>query len=419
MDVENLSDAIEKQSVYVHSLSYDELDAAVCDRAKLILLDSIACMAIGNSEYDETGIKKGDYPIIGQGRADKSSAVFFNGAAMVKNELDEGNQFAFGHPACHFIPAFMAECKDVNPSGKEAITSIVAAYEVSCRWGSSTKIKPSMHGHGTMQTAASAVVSAKLNHCEKDKIYKAIILANSLPQATTWNSAFHGDQLRNAYVGLANDVGMNAYRMVQAGIESSVESLISVWGETLDGDIKADGLRYELGKEFYITKNYFKVHAACRYTHSFVDMMQEFMRGGLKPDEVEKIDIETYHAASKLSGHTASNTFASKFSIPVSLAVCMVYGDISIENLSEAHIKDARVLEIAKKVSVKENDDFNELLPDIRKNRITVWLKNGETVEKEQDITKGDYLNPYSREEVTEKFYKLTEKCGALQDRMK
>ena len=86
----------------------------------------------------------------------------------------------------------------------------------------------------------------------------------------------------------------NTYGMIQAGIESSVETLYSVWGDVVDGSIDEEGLIRELGKDYYITKNYFKVLAACRYTHSFVDVMDGFMKDGLRPKDIERIEIDTH-----------------------------------------------------------------------------------------------------------------------------
>lgn len=409
MDKQKLTEAIAKQADFVCNLTFDDLSSEVVERAKLILLDSISCMAIGNQQYQEEPINKGRYCVVGENFGDKTTAIFLNGAAMVKNELDEGNQFAFGHPACHIVPAFLSECQDTDPSGRDAITALVAAYEVSCRWGSSAKIKPAMHVHGTMQTAGAAIVSSKLNCCNKQEIEKAVILANSLPQATTWTSAFHGDQLRNAYIGLSNEIGANAFRMVRTGIESSISSLMSVWKEIVDGDIQAEGLTTNLGQDYYLVKNYFKVHSACRYTHSFADMVQEFLQEGLKAEEIEKIEIETYHAAAKLSGKEAGNSFAAKFSIPMSLAIALIYGDLSIESFTEEHIQNPKVSELASKIFVRENQCFNELLPEIRRNKMSIIQKDGKVFEKDSTITKGDYLDPFSKEEVLHKFYILTE----------
>ncbi|MBQ2100188.1 MAG: MmgE/PrpD family protein, partial [Lachnospiraceae bacterium] len=220
-----LEEAIKKQAKFIEALTYEDLPQEVVDQAKLVLLDSIGCMAEGNKYEGMRTNTQGNYCVVGKMKSDKTTAIFLNGCAMVRNEMDEGNQFASGHPACHVVPAFLAECQESKGlTGKDAITALVAAYEVSCRWGSSVKTNPAMHVHGTMQTAGAAAVVGKLRKCSSEEMEKAILLANSLPQLTTWQSAFHGDQIRNAYVGLSNEIGSHAYEMLQSGIESSVET---------------------------------------------------------------------------------------------------------------------------------------------------------------------------------------------------
>ena len=411
MDIEKLGNAIKRQAEFTEELSCEDLPKEVVDHAKLVLLDSIGCMAVGNQYGSMNENIQGNYSVVGRTKSDKHTAIFLNGCAMVRNEMDEGNQFASGHPACHFIPAFLAECQQIEElSGKEAVAALVAAYEVSCRWGSSAKTNPAMHVHGTMQTAGAAVAVGKLRNYRMEEIEKAILLANSLPQMTTWQSAFHGDQIRNAYVGLSNEIGTNTYGMIQSGIESSVETLCSVWSEVIDGSIDEEGLIRNLGKDFYITKNYFKILAACRYTHSFVDVMDGFMKDGLKQEDIERIEINTYHAAAKLSGQRARNSFGAKFSIPISLAIKIIYGELTMETMTDEHVNDDRVLKLAKSIIVHENPEYNQLLPNIRKNGMKVIKKDGTILQSETEVTKGDYLDPFSKEEVIAKFRSLTAK---------
>lgn len=411
MEKEKQEKAIKKQAEFIEALTYEDLPKEVVEQAKLVLLDSIGCMAVGNQYEGIHTMAQGYYSVVGKMKSEKTTAIFLNGCAMVRNEMDEGNQFASGHPACHIVPAFLAECQEsMELSGKDAITALVAAYEVSCRWGSSVKTKPAMHVHGTMQTAGAAVVVGKLRKCSSEEMEKAILLANSLPQMTTWQSAFFGDQIRNAYVGLSNEIGANTYGMIQAGIESSVETLYSVWGDVVDGNIDEEGLIRELGKDYYITKNYFKVLAACRYTHSFVDVMDGFMKDGLRPKDIERIEIDTYHAAAKLSGQQARNSFGAKFSIPVSLAIKMIYGELTTESMTDEHVYDAGVRELAKRIFVHEKPEYNLLLPEIRKNGMKVIKKDGTSLISETEVTKGDYLDPFSKEEVITKFRSLTAK---------
>ncbi len=407
-ELEGLEEAIRKQAEFIEGLSYSDLPEQTIEQIKLVLLDSIGCMALGNSQYAIDDDETGNYTVVGQRKKSKTEAVFRNGASMVRNELDEGNQFAFGHPACHIIPACLAELENKRISGEEAIVSIAAAYEVSCRWGSGAKLKPAMHVHGTMQTMGAAAVSCKINHCKSKEIKDAIILANSLPQSTSWNSAFEGDQIRNGYIGIANLIGMNAFRMVRMGIMSSVSTLNDVWGNVLEGGIETEKLCDGLGQKYYLNKNYFKIHSACRYTHSFADMLQNFKVQGLKWDEITHIKVETYAAAAKLKGKKANNSFAMRFSIPVSIAVCMIYGDLSVANVTDEHVTDKRVAELAARVSVEENPSYTALLPNVRKNKIEIFTESGKTYKEETDVTKGDFLDPFGREDIIQKFCSIT-----------
>lgn len=176
----------------------------------------------------------------------------------------------------------------------------------------------------------------------------------------------------------------------------------------LDGDIDTEGLTRNLGQDYFITKNYFKVHSACRYTHSFADMVQKFVSEGLQPEKIGRIEIETYHAAAKLNGQEARNSFAAKFSIPAALAICLIYGELSVESLTDQHFQNPKVKDLTKKIFVCENQEFNELLPEIRRNKIRILQNDGREFEKDMTVTKGDYLDPFSKEEVTEKFRILT-----------
>ena len=403
-----LSEAINSQAEFIEKLCYDDLPKEVIENAKLILLDSIACIAAGVKQYKVDALPDGKYQLLGEQSTDKYTATFIHGAAMVKNELDEGNQFAYGHPACHIIPALLSEVQDGIFTGKDIITALVAAYETSCRFGCSLKTKPAMHVHGTSQTMGACAVTGKLRGKKSAEIARAIVTASSLPQATSWNSAFDGEQLRNAYIGMSNLVGMNSYLMNEIGIDCSEKTMLHVWEKVLDGNINPDGLVEKLGDFFYIEKNYFKVYTACRYTHVFADMARELIKMGLDYKEIERIDIDTYLAASKLSGQTACNSFAMKFSIPVALATCFVFGDLSMDTVTDTNVADERVRELARKIFVKESSEYTALLPETRGNKMVVTLNNGKVVERYADVTKGDYKDPFSKADIIDKFVGLT-----------
>ena len=70
----------------------------------------------------------GDSPVIGLSPAARpGTAAFLNGTAGTMLELDEGNQYARGHPAIHVVPALLAAPRG---DGAALLTALALGYEI-------------------------------------------------------------------------------------------------------------------------------------------------------------------------------------------------------------------------------------------------------------------------------------------------
>ena len=403
-----LERAVHTQAQFAAGLRYADLHPKTVRQGKRILLDSLGCMAAGSLSLGKDELPQGDFPIVGHDAADEDTAVFLSGTAMVKNELDEGNQFAFGHPACHVVPALLAESGRLHLSGKEFLTALTAGYEIACRWSAAVSLRPSAHVHGTAATAGAAAAVGAARKLPEQTLCDTLLLAASLPQNAAWESAFHGDQIRNAYIGLSNVVGMRAADMVRFGVASSFQTLESVWTEVFGEGLCPETLTKGLGTEFLIEKNYMKRYAACRYVHAFADAVSEFMQDGLQADQIGRIHLRTYRAAAHLCGQSAENGFAARFSIPVALAILLVRGSLTIETMTDEAARDPAVLALAKRITVEEDAGYTALLPQVRANHIAVWRTDGAKLEKEIRAARGDYLLPLTDAELKQKFRSLS-----------
>lgn len=402
-----LEEEIYKQAEFVCSLNPENVPEKARRAACDILLDSIGCIAVGISEMPQANLPDGQYPLLPDG-TDHTSALFAYATAMVKHELDEGNQFAFGHPACHIVPTLLIECTERPLKFNMLLTVLIAAYEVTCRISSAVNLSPFVHVHGTAATVGSCAAACKIAGLGVQETYEAMLLALSLPQCSTWASAFNGDQIRNGYVGLSNLVGSGAYKMNRMGVYSSPETASAVWNKILGSGINLETLSCGLGEIWLIEKNYFKIHSACRYTHAFADMGLEFLKEGLSPNEIESVRIETYSAASKLKGQTARNAFAARFSIPVALSILLLRGELSPITVTDKNSAAEDVVSLARKIQVYENAKYSAMLPEIRFNRMVITLKDGAVFERSAGRTRGDYTLPFTRKELEDKFKKLT-----------
>lgn len=432
-----VDEAIRSQAEFAAGLSFADLPPEALHAAKRVLLDSIGCMAAGSrlagTKLNGGGISpwnEGAYTVVGRSvKADRVWAALLNGSHMVAAELDEGNQFAKGHPAAHFLPALLAEADRVNPSGEAFLAAMVAAYEVAVRWGGAVTLHPRVHTHGNWGTAAAATAVAKLRGGSPAELRASILLAASLPLPSAWAAAFAGATVRDGYIGISNALGLLAPGMAQYGIAGSDSVVASVYGELIGTAIDPSFLQRQLGTEFFIAKNYMKTYACCRYVHGAIDALLELRSEaeaeggrGLDPETVDHIRVDTYQAASALADPEPPNGLAAKFSIPCSLAILLAKGSVDASQFTAEAVADEEVRRLARRIEVAEDPALTALLPEVRATRVTLTLKDGRRQVREIRAATGEYTNPLTDGELEAKFYELAEpvwgerRCAGIVD---
>ena len=405
-----IQEALEAQAQWIESLQFENLNKNVIASAKRVLLDSLAAMAAGSALLKSPkSLGEGLSCVVGkEGTASGEWAAFLNGTAMVSTELDEGNQYAKGHPASHFLPALLSAIRGGTCSGKEFITVMVAAYETAVLWGSAVTLTSKVHPHGNWVTASAAAAVSKLQGRSREFIHKALILANSIPMPTAWASVFAGANVRDAYVGLSNLHGLMVPAMVETGIFSEPEVVLSLFSEILGTALDGKKLGETERELLYIEKNYMKLYPCCRYTHGVLDGLQELMAQGLKACEVERIEVEAYKAAAMLKETRPDQILSARFSIPFTAAAMLLRGKVTAEEMTLPVIRDTEIRDLAGKISVREDGGLNSWLPDTRAMRIKVIRKEKAPMELMITEIKGDFSLPLSDEELKEKFHGMT-----------
>lgn len=385
---------LHNQAKYACSLNIEKFSEEIIHQAERIILDSIGCIYLGSSKH--IAIKKS---------VENESFVWTN--YMVDTELYEGNRFAIGHPACHILPLMLAVCRNKEITWEKFLSTFIAAYEIAARWGCSIVMPNNILGHGTVMTAAAAVAYALLDEANEETVYQTILLANSLPNVSVWQSVYDGSDLHNAYAGISSIIAVKAYEMAKNGFYSTEKIVKQVYENVYRASFKPDKLDEGLGTEYRICKNYFKVHTGCRFIHMFADLMQEEMAKGLQAQDVDHIDIFTYKKASQVSDQNAANAMAIKFSTPVSIAILLLTGELTPEHV-EQYQNDVKVKKLAQRIHLAESDIYNTKLPDIRGGRMIIYKKDSTVIDREIFHTDGDFDNPipYTDERLINKFQK-------------
>lgn len=404
-------------AAFVADFRLESLQPATVEQTSYVMLDTIGAIAGGAAEPEMQALTAklavspaGEASVIGTDKkAVSAAAAFLNGTAGTFLEMDEGNRFAKGHPAVHALPAVWALAEIKGLSGKAVMEALILGYEIGARIGIAAALRPDMHPHGTWGTVGAATAVAKLLGYDAAQIRETINVASSLTLASSKRTMLEGGTVRNAYAGISNRMALMAIDLIEVGFVGERDGLSSVFGrvvsETFDTAKMIDGL----GDDWQIDHNYFKLHSCCRYNHGALDALDLLLaREPVAADAVERVDVASYLYAAELDDQAPRNTLGAKFSVPFAVATRLVRGSSAVENFTWDALRDEHVQALAKRVFVTEDKAMTSRLPQVRPAKVDLRLRDGRTLTAAVEANRGDDQDPYSRDELTTKYFSLT-----------
>lgn len=413
---------------FLVGFQFESLEPATVEQTSYVILDTMGAIAGGAAEPEMRALTAklavspaGEASVIGAGKkAVSAAAAFLNGTAGTFLEMDEGNRFAKGHPAIHALPALWALAEIRDLSGMALMEALVLGYEVGARIGIAAAMRPDMHPHGTWGTVGAAAAVAKLLGYDAGKMRETINVASSLTLATSKRTMLEGGTVRNAYAGIANRMALMAIDLVEAGFVGERDGLSSVFGRVVSEKFDTARMIDGLGRDWQIDRNYFKLHSCCRYNHGALDALDALLATEkVAAYAIERVDVASYLYAAELDDQSPRNTLAGKFSVPFAVATRLVRGSSRVENFTWDAVRDERVQALAKRVFVSEDKAMTAMLPQFRPARVDLKLRDGRMLTAAVEANRGDDQDPYSRDELTGKYFSLAERVwphGAADD---
>ncbi len=413
---------------FVRCLDPAGLSDRVLHQAGRCVLDLLG-VAIAGTRTPMTGIStRFAYDQFGPGKATVigsrrplcvTGAAWVNSATASALDLDDGNRLAMGHPGACVIPAALAVAEMVGASGREFLAAIVAGYDVAVR-ASVARVpwyKERMYSSGIWGVFGAAAAAGKLFGMDEATLHSAF-----------GNAASHGSfppgglqanySMVKEVIGWAGMTGCAAALLAQQGFigPEDVMDYSGRWDTAQLTDGLGDPDRYA------ILGTYFKPYAVCRWAHPSVDAVLELAgQHGLRPDEIEKILVETFYEGTRLVNYAPRNAIAAQFSIPFALAVALVHRRIQPEDVSEENLRKPEYLNLARKVEVVVDPEINSQFPAKTIARVTMNTARG-PFQTTVVYPRGNPENPLSDDDLRAKFRSLTARivgeksCRALQD---
>jgi 2-methylcitrate dehydratase len=416
---------------YVERITFNDLSNNAITSLKHHLLDSIGCalnaltwepvrkvQAMVEEDFDPRPDAK--CTMIGLGTKKINTpqlAAFWNGALV--RYIDFMDAYMAKMQTCHpsdNLSSVFASAEYAGLNGQEFLTALGIAYHIQCRFMDAMPSERKAFDH-TVQLGISIAAS-----CSKALGLSFEQTSNAIRMAAT--SVQGLDASRSGYLsnwkGLASAQAalgiMNCVMLAKHGITGPSRAF-----EGPHGVFEAFGDRFVIdwSKEDCerVTKCNIKKYNVEMHDQSLIEGMLELKRReNFNPNEVDKIEIETFAEANNItgSGKLAGNKYdvntkdQADHSIPYMCAVSIIEGDIYPDQYRDATIRRPDVQSLLHKVSVKENQKYSRLFPGQIACQIRILLRDKRKLSLEKRDYEGMFSRPMPIEKVNEKFRRVT-----------
>ncbi len=350
------------------------------------------------------------------GRPEKlpaAMAAMVNGTAAHALELDDFG--GCGHSGAVVIPAICALAGRLSFSGKEAITALVAGYDLAARTlegaGGYRAVQDlGWHSTGICGSFGAAAASAKLIHLDRERFADALGVAGTFTGGI-WAFLADGAMTKRFHPGKASENGLSAALLAQAGMTGPRQVLEAQWGGFYStyakGIATPEATLAGLGREFRIARSGMKPYACCRGLHACQDALLELMPElGIDSRKIAGMVIHG-NGQYKLQFDRVevANLLEAQFSIQYALAVGATSGRGTLEQFAPLRTSEPEVQRLmrATRVLADRTVKPGEYPP------LELVLTNGRRIERHIKFAKGAPERPLSDAELKIKVDSLLE----------
>ena len=333
--------------------------------------------------------------------------ALINGSAAHTVEVDDIYRDGIYHPGAPTIAAAHA----LGFERPNFLRAVIVGYEISTRIGALMGRAHYRYWHNTGTIGCFGAAAAAAELLQLDARQFAHALATVATFAAALQQAFRMDSMsKPLHAGRAAEAGVTAALAAREGVTGSLDILE---GDAGFGRAMGDNPDWEralvgLGRDIHITRMTFKNHACCGHTFAAIDgalALKEKL--GVRPDEIERIDVRTYRAGVEVAHYEHPSTPAEgRFSMRYVVATALTHGSVRLAAFEPPRMNDKGTRALMEKVSVGLDPELDAVFPRQRAARVAITAK-GRREELVQPHRKGDPEMPLTDADLEAKFMEL------------
>jgi 2-methylcitrate dehydratase PrpD len=324
-------------------------------------------------------------------------------AGMTIDALDghDGYNPSKGHIGCPLFPAALALAHETGASGRAFVEAIVMGYEFGGRVAVAQHATVSdYHTSGSWGAVTAAAAGARLLSLDAERTRHALGIAEYHgPRSQMMRCIDHPTMLKDGS-GWGAMTGVAAVEMAARGFTGApaitVEEAPDHWSD--------------FGTRWLILEQYFKPYPVCRWAQAPVEGVLALRAAhGLTAEQVERIEVTTFHEAVRLATRRPQTTEEAQYSTSFPCAVAMVRGAVTPADVGEDALNDPGVLRLSDTLVMAEDARSNAAFPQERLARVTLVLRDGTRLDGAEMSPKWDHRAPPTEAELRAKFHALAD----------
>ncbi len=406
-------------------LRIESLPAEVLQRSKQRVLDTLGCLVAGYDAGIADAIRS--YVLAQGGTAEatllpggQKTTVALAGLAHSTYihglELSDAAPRGTVHPGNEIVPVALALAERGGLGGKAILPAVVAGYEIEIRFGRSLFPSAFYRGWwtpGIFGAIGPAVTAGHMLGLDAAGLDNTLgIVLNMLPTAMI-RANEEGESVKWLMGGQACATGLLAAEMAARGTKG-MRDIVGGWLPVISDEFHAERLTEGIASDGsfsqweilsgILTKHYATVGPLTAPLDATFDLIA---RHDIKSDDIAEILVDCPRRTAVFNTRHPENEIAARASLPYCLAVAVCTRDRG-QLLGPAFrpevLSDKKIWDVAEKVRITENEDYERQYPARSLARVTLRLLNGKEYSQEDDRNaRRRYLTP-TDEDIEEKF---------------
>ena len=414
---------------FVSHLTYQQIPAAVRERIKLLILDSLGCAVYG-AHLEWCRILRGTLAALDATRTtsiwgtgeqlSSPHAALVNGTQVQGFELDDVHRTAVLHVGAVTLPGLIAVAQShAKLSGREFLTAAVAGYEIGPRVGlcmGQEHIGQGWHSGATVGVFSAAAGAARALALDADATVHALGIAGT--QSSGLMAAQYGAMVKRMHAGRAAQSGLYGALLAKDGFTGIVDVFEAPYGGFCTTFSRSNDrfdlakLSAGLGERFETMGIALKFYSCVGSNHTTLDAIRDIRQR--RPFALGDIDHIVVHGSQVTVDHVGwpyqpEGLTGAQLNLPFCVATLLIEGDVFVDEFTPGCVDDAARITLSRKVKVVHDPAITALGAAYRhKVRVAVHFRDGSAESETREAPRGSEQSFAGSRDIIEKFRKLT-----------